>query len=311
MTDDIVDVKGVVPQEPRERLKRIGVRFGSWGINVNFVNGTLELYRANRPDLAHLTVLWKTRSSEVDVHLTFGHEAAMLGSGPKLHEPLFRFRLEELDALGHGANVVAEQITRKHLLQHYKRFRPGWLARNGYMILVVERDVAFQWLKQTFPQKKRKFRLDPETAFKTENLPAEFLEEIYEPRVLHILRENGVRVGPMHDAEIAVQAVRYRSGNSAEDNIFLSYTLGPDGTVGWWGMTNRDGERLHRTLAARLFDWAVPLVQTGHVELFEKVVAGLGLEEDEDGRRFSENVRAFLRDPRNPFRQPYPGVRVP
>lgn len=299
---------GIVPPKPPDQIRRTGLRFGTWGINVNFLNGTLELYRANRPELAHLTVFWKTRSGEIDVHLTFGHESAMSGDGPKLHEPLCRFRPEQVGALGQKANEVAEQITRKHLLQHYKRFRPGWLARNGYLILIVERDAAFEWLKRAFPQRKRKFRLDPETAFEASNLPAGFLDSIYEPEVLHVLREEGVRVGPMHDSEVAVQAVRYRGGTGTEDNIYLSYTLGPDGSVGWWGMTNSDAERLHRRLAARLFDWAVPLVHPSHLELFEKVVVGLGIEEDEGGRRLAENVRAFLREPRNPVRQPYPGV---
>ena len=47
------DRGAIVLAERTKPLKRTGLRFGTWGINVNFENGTLEVYRANRPELAH------------------------------------------------------------------------------------------------------------------------------------------------------------------------------------------------------------------------------------------------------------------
>ncbi|MFH0980413.1 MAG: hypothetical protein V2A79_02610 [Planctomycetota bacterium] len=277
---------------------------------MTFDTGKLELYRAHRPELAHLTVLWKTKSGQIDVHLTYGHEAAMSGPGPKTHEALIQVYRDELEALGTRANEVMQQFVLEQLAAKYHRFRPGWLARNGYVVQVVAKKVVLDWLAGLAPKRRGKHRLDPETAFDLEQVPSEFLGEAYDPGVLHVLREEGVRTQPAPDADVSVCAVRPRRGKAAADTIMLSYMLGLDGRVGWWGMANSDALRLQRVLLARFFDWAIPLVRPHHGEAFEKLVVGLGLDESSESQRFAQSVRQFLRDPRNPIRQPYPGMVI-
>jgi len=55
---------------------------GEWGFVLNLNTGKFEVYRANRPDLAHLIIMWGTKSGEVDVHLTYRHEGAMADGKP-------------------------------------------------------------------------------------------------------------------------------------------------------------------------------------------------------------------------------------
>jgi hypothetical protein len=291
------------------RIKRSGLQFGTWGINANFENGTFELYRVRRSELAHLTVLTKTTSGQIDCHLTFGHEAAMRGDGEKTHEPLFQVGPGDFAQLGRDANQAMEQVFRAHI-HRYRRFRPGWLRKRGYLVSVLERDAVQAWLKRSTPQKRRKFRVDPAVVFSAAHVPPEFVEELYDPAVLHALRSANVRAGVKEDSEVVVYAFRRIGDVKQRHGVLLSNTIGPNRRWGWWGIPNRDIFAVTRSIHMKLFDWLAPRIRAEHAERFEKIVVGLGLEEDEGGRRLAERVRSFLSNPRNPIRKPDPGMTV-
>src|ERR1700733_174563 len=78
---------------------RLDLRVDDWGFYVNMTRGKFEIYRANQPDLAHLVMMWRTASGELDVHVTYEHERALRPTD-KQYESIARFPLAELHALG-------------------------------------------------------------------------------------------------------------------------------------------------------------------------------------------------------------------
>src|SRR5258708_35133575 len=84
---------------------RFDLRIADWGLSLNLASGKAQVYRANRPDLAHLTISWKRKNGEVsdylDVHLTYGHEQALAArTSNKDWRPFARIPIPKLERLG-------------------------------------------------------------------------------------------------------------------------------------------------------------------------------------------------------------------
>lgn len=299
--------RGSVPTggDRPEFPKRIDLALGSdWRVHVNFDSGKLVLSRANRPDLAHLTIFWGTASGELDIHLTHEHERAMVDREPKVHDPIAIFTKAELETAGLRAQeTIVNPRTIAFLKAKYRKWRPGWLAANGYILTVSNREQVISWGKSVLPKKRGKYRFDREK-LDPSHVAGELVVQC-DPRALHCGAElQGTTGGPT----FPVQAIRVVRGRIvAEDAISLNYTRGPDGTTAWWGAKHGDLHAFARQLGAVVFDRAIPLVRPEHADKFETIVRGMGLEELEDLRDGVTMVRAFLRNPRNPIREPYPG----
>jgi hypothetical protein len=290
-------------------VTRFDLRFGEWGLYLNMQSGKFEIYRASRPDLAHLVLAWGTTSQEVDLHLTYEHEQAMAhGERNKAWVPLARIPRAELERLGEAAGLHLRDLLVPHLLKRWRRFRPGWLARNGYVVALEDPAAARILLTKIAPKKKRKFRLQIQ-ALEDERwverelasvLGPDLGSEYYDPCVLNAEDVRG-RVGP-------IRLVRHHAGRN--EVLMLHYMRGPDEKLGWWGLTSADMEVIKKCLVLA-FDWLL-LVRPIHAHKFELIAKGLGLDEQPTTRSIADSMRRFLRAPRNPARSPYPsGAHAP
>jgi len=283
---------------PGEQWKRLDARLGEFVLHVNFLTGKLVLSRANRPDLAHLTVDWMTSSGELDIHLTYGHEARTRDPAAELYVPIAKVPLAELERFGEGIAAGLEDVAFRSM-RAFRKYRPGWLARRGYLVMLLDETVMFDWFKRSAPRRRGKYRVNPENVFNAERLDPAVLaamsDGLNDPRVLHTLPKV-----PMH---APISAIRFpERGSSVRENILLKWQIGPDGTFGWWGMTNRASTALGRDMARHFLTPVLPLIHQRHTVAFEKIVAGLGLSDFEPTRRFSEGVLEFLGNPAAGFR---------
>ena len=106
----------------------------------------------------------------------------------------------------------------------------------------------------------------------------------------HILHEDHMR-----ELGRAVQAMQISNGRIQQERGFLlSYSLGPDGRTGWWGVRYDEFRRSYTRLLSGVLDQIRPNLNAEHETKFGLIVQGLGLNETEDGREFAENVRACL-----------------
>lgn len=289
----------IVPVGEPFLLKR-PLRFGTdeWGFVLNLNTGKFEVYRTNRPDLAHLTIMWGTRSGDLDVHLTYRHEGSMADGNPKDYVPLFTMSRALLEAAGIAYSENSERIMIPHLRRTYRKFRPGWLAHQNYFVTVFDNEMMMKWFRDLAPKRGRKYRFDPRR-LDPQHYPPEMLDCMYDPHVLHYLEEDELKA--------PVSASRIRRGHIVkEDGILLYFMSLPDGTTGWYGMKQRDVTAMMRDQMRYVFDKLVPLVQPGHADIWEKVVRGLGMNDFEGTRHMAHMVRQFLTNPRNLVGQPYP-----
>ena len=283
---------------PPKPPPRFDAAFGEWRMHVNFTTGKLVVSRANRPELAHLTVQWVTASGELDVHLKYAHEGGP-AEGPPRYESIARIPLAALEPAGEAFGELMRRECLADMLAVYRKYRPGWLSHRGYIVLLMSEDDMRDWIGRIAPRTRGKYRVDPTTAFHPSNAPPSLQHEFYDARILweHDLQESKLPVSLMR---------RRRLRSAVENSMLLSHTLGPDGTVAWWGTKNDDALRLGRRINAKLFDLAIPHVTAEHREKFELIVKGLGLDEGCDPHPFVFHTRQFFANPRNPIRQPYP-----
>lgn len=281
-----------------ESTRRFALRVGAWGIHVRppFV----EIYRAGREDVAHLSMFFQTHNGELDFHLTYGHEQATRGEqASKRRVQLLKVPFAKAEEAGLAAGVAIERAAHEWGRSEFRRFRPGWLRRNGYLVALAAReDVAEMWSTIT-PKRRGKYRVSTSWETAVANHVASF--ELYDPSVLHTLRAEGVRAGLMSDSVFVVTAVR--PGEPVARHIALSYdTFGRD--RGWWGVTHRSVLRMQRRLLIEFLKWLHLNSTPHHRDAWENVVVGLGLNETDTGRTLADNVRQVLAG-RNPLTHPF------
>lgn len=266
---------------------RFDVRIDDWGFHLNFTSGKLEIYRASRPDLAHLIVAWGTASEELDIHLTFDHEQAGADRDAKKYLSILRLPKSVVESHMDLLGESSRELFASRFARIYRRYRPGWLARNDYWVLAADADTLLDWIRKAAPKSRAKHRIDLdrlETAF---GLTDELARRIVDPYVLHedLLREHG----------LTVQVLQLQNGHLRQDRgLLLSHTLGPNGRMGWWGVRVDE----YRTAYTRFLSEVVKRLRpflTAEVEAkFELIAAGIGLSETESGLEFAENLRRCL-----------------
>lgn len=259
------------------------LRFSDWGIHINTSKGTYALYRAKRPDLAHLTLMTKTQSGKVHIHLTYGHESRG-ASSENYRITLAEFHPDELA----GAIQVVDGLTRRfssNLLASHRKWRPGWLASKGYTVQVVEGSVVLDWLTACVPRVRQKYRVDPKL-FDPSQIPEHFFETLYDPRVLNLLDE--------WPSTTPIRATRIHRGQFVRGDTIELLPIQRYGRLTWWGM--REGA-IRGAVLQLLPDIKTALASAltpEHPRKFEAIVRGLGLEEVEAMSKFVSRTRQFL-----------------
>lgn len=278
--------------------KPLRFSIGVWGFMVNLNAGKCVVHRANRPDLAHLTIMWGPERDHMDAHLALGHEGAMADGKPKQYVSLFKISKARLEEVGLAYSESVARIMIPHLRTAYRKFRPGWLAHQNYFLTVFDDEVMKKWLRDLAPKQGRKYRFDPQR-LDPQHYPPEMLTCAYDPRILHHLEEE--------DSKAPVSASRVRRGHIVnDDGILLNFLTLPDGTRGWYGMKQRDVTAMMSDHMKYLFDKLMPLVEPEHAAIWERVVKALGMEDFEQSRHIAHMIRQFLTNPRNLVGQPYP-----
>lgn len=130
------------------------------------------------------------------------------------------------------------------------------------------------WLQRAAPRSRGKYRVKPEQIVDSANYPPSFADSLYYPTVLYELRELA--------GDVPVTAVRIeRRRRVSRDTITLRYTLGPDGTVGWWGTKHSALGPVFRWSAAVLAEVVVSFIGAEHANKIERILLGLGVEVEE------------------------------
>jgi hypothetical protein len=162
-------------------------------------------------------------------------------------------------------------------MEAYRKYRPGWLGHRGYTVMFFEGDELLAWVRRAAPRVRGKYRLKPEQIVDPANYPAGAADAFYYPSILDELRDLG--------EEVPVSAVRFRRGRVIDrDAITLRYTLGPDGTVGWWGSKHSALGSAFRSSAVVLADVFLSLLGSDHAAKIERILIGLGVETDDRAR---------------------------
>jgi hypothetical protein len=141
----------------------------------------LVIGRRDRTDTPHLTVLWGTRSGELDIHLKWEDGRA------EPYESLFR--QDKMALLAQA--VVTMQSHWPDLAAQWKdsprTYRPGWLRRNGYLVCWVPQEAVLERMKEAVPRRKGKYRLNTSQFLSSEGLGGLLMEHVYDPDLLKLL----------------------------------------------------------------------------------------------------------------------------
>lgn len=184
-------------------------------------NAKVLIGRNDRADLPHLTVSWRNPSREIDFHLTRRGKG-----GEEHHESLGRISESDLAkaAEAFGAKLSKSMQSRIGELQ---KVRPGWLARNGYWLLHLPKDVQDELIDSLAPKRKRHgkwTRVVEDDVFEKLAQSPEIMDSIRHPTVLHDLSVMGYR-GP-----IFAQSMRRKYRGRL---IGLCLMVKPDGRRYW------------------------------------------------------------------------------
>jgi hypothetical protein len=270
-------------------------RIGDWVFSLSPGPGKLEVLKAGRPDLAHLTIFWGTKSGQLDFHLTHNHQQKMSGFAEKEWTPLIAIDQRDLERWGLLiSQTIASKVVPEVLAVH-RKFRPGWLGHRGYLVMLAEPDEMMGWMRRVAPKSRGKYRIRPEQFLDPVNYPTGLVGNIYDPKVLKDLREELAEAGSDRP-DILISAMRvHRRRVVPQDQIWLKYALGHDGTWGWWGTRYADFAPVRRLILKTFEDFLTPLLRPEHLDKFDQIVAGLGIAESDEGKRTAEGMRAFLR----------------
>lgn len=149
-------------------------------------NIKLLVFRNDNKDLPHLTISWQNASNEIDIHLkrrtSGGNENHQ--SIAKIHESVLKQACESL-----GAKVF-KVITAN--VDKVRKVRPGWLARNGYIVLYLPNDVQERLIQKLTSKQKRHGKwthIVDKYIITGMNQPQEIIDGLHHPAMLHYLAE--------------------------------------------------------------------------------------------------------------------------
>src|SRR5206468_566095 len=119
---------------------------GSWlGLGLWISERKFVVSRKRVADTIHLTISWGNASGELDIHLK--REPAPPGEDPYI--PLAKVSPDRLALAGEHINAVGERVARA-MLDHWRPVRPGWLARNGYLLALIDKNPSTETLREMF-----------------------------------------------------------------------------------------------------------------------------------------------------------------
>lgn len=182
------------------------------------------LGRRDRTDTPHLTLLWGTRSGELDLHLKWEDARA------EPYEPLFKIDKEKLAASVAAVFGPEAEAMVAFWRERTRAYRPGWLRRNGYVVTWLPHDRLLAHVREQVPRRKRKYRLDFPRLVSPEVMGGLALDNIYDPEILHVLP---VMKAAGEIAEEPIQVYAQRLSERSSGTIHLSYHPW-EGRAGRW-----------------------------------------------------------------------------
>lgn len=299
-------IRPVSASDPRtvDRRTVSQVRWSWSDLAFSLSDKKLVVARRSRAELAHLTVGWGNQSGLIDVHLTFGHEAAMASDQPKDHEPLFVVSTATLNVAGDVIETFVQREVRPFVSQSFQRYRPGWLARRGYVILLAGKDDFRRLVERVAPKQRRKHRVDLRELVNPATHATVLGDNIYSPEIL-VCPESGAEFESDPELKMPVSAIRFHRGAPVPgDTILLRYGHDSKGVLGWCGIMNRHVAAFSARLSLVLVKWVAAHVGVPHIEMLDRVVAAMALNELDDLRPVLARARDFLQDPRYPIPAP-------
>ena len=166
-----------------------GIRAGN--LTIRLVQGRnikLIISRNDRKELPHLTISWQNPSKEIDVHLK-----KRTPGGHEHHQPIATIPEYDfarvLESFGSELlRVIALSIDK------VRKVRPGWLARNRYVLLYLPDDVQELLIQRLAPKQRRHGKwthiVNKDVLENMEHLQ-EINNSIYHPAMLHELAALG------------------------------------------------------------------------------------------------------------------------
>lgn len=224
--------------------------------------------RATEP--VHLNIVWKrSDTGEIDVHLTFDHESKMSGMvDVKKRLDLWRIHPEQARQFADAASTLVREFEAR-MIHRYRRFRPGWLKRNGYAIVFADGKKIFEAFRAQVPKRRKKFRLSSGILGEMERQAQSLDLASYCPSGLHILAPL-VRECP----EIQVAALSPH-GRSSLAQMPLKYVPGR----GWYGIPS---DELFGIILSTLPEWGAlfrPLAAADAREKIESLIGELEMDD--------------------------------
>lgn len=218
----------------------------------------LTFGRRDRSDLPHLTVLWGTLSGEFDVHLKWED------GRPEPYQSLAKVPATTLTRAFQTWLAPEVERLRRWLLTTERRFRPGWLARQGYRVFWVPHEDVIARLQELAPKRRKKHQVNLDHLLGPQGLPRLVAENLYDPRILHHLPTLAAERGSKKAHVLQVTALGARRRGRLP-TLYLLRGRRP-GWRGWpWGALTR---RVEATIEA-LLRRAEPVLTPLYTEVYE------------------------------------------
>ena len=277
------------PEQPADAPsveKRFSFQWSWLGLAFSFSERKFIVGRKRAFGGIHLTISYGNVSGEVDIHLK--REPAPPGEDPYIS--LARVAPERLTRAGEHINAVGERLARS-MLDHWRPVRPGWLARNGYLITLLEKEPSAEMLRELFlPFAPRRYHGKHQLTFaplKDRAYLAKYTDRLYYADALRDL-EPGIFQQP-------IRATPTKRGRPT----LLVASFNVDGRPEWFMCPeHRTREGMDLAMAG-LMTVLGDGVDSGHLEIFRRITNELGFEEIPELADFIKALTEFLSAPQD------------
>ena len=257
----------------------------SWlGLSFAFSDRKLVVGRKRASGGIHLTISYGNASGELDLHLK--REPVAPGEDPYI--PLARIAPDRLTRASAHFNAVGERIA-SSMSGHWRRVRPGWLARNGYLVTLFEKEPSAKTRREVLlplaPRRhhgKHQVTLAP---LKDPAYLAQFADNLFHPAILREL-----------DPSTVQQPIRAISAKRGRPPLLIG-SFNIDGHREWFMCPeHRLRECLDHAMAT-LMTFVGSSVGPGHLAIFQRISVELGLAEISELTEVVEAITDFLASP--------------
>jgi hypothetical protein len=275
------------PQQPADApsvQKRFAVEWSWLGLAFSFSDRKFIVSRKRASGGIHLTISYGNASGELDLHL----KRELVAPGEESYIPLARVVPERLARAGERFNAVGDRIARS-MLDHWRPVRPGWLARNGYLLMLFEKEPTAETLREVLlPFAPRRYHGKRQLTFAPLKDPAywaKFTENLFYADILRDLDPSAVQ-----------QPIRATSMKRGRPTLLIG-SLNIDGHPEWFMCPEyRTREGMDYAMAG-LMTFLGNAVGPGHLAVFRRITDELGLEEIPELADFIKGVTEFLASP--------------